>query len=53
MTSFTGLILICLTLFASAAFCLQDVIESRLEKIEGLITSLGKNLYSGEELLKM
>ncbi|XP_004070439.1 carbonic anhydrase 6 [Oryzias latipes] len=29
------------------SFCLQDVIESRLEKIEGLITSLGKNLYSG------
>ncbi|XP_019718667.1 carbonic anhydrase 6 isoform X2 [Hippocampus comes] len=29
------------------SFCRQDEIESKLRKIEGLITSLGKNLYSG------
>ncbi|XP_024149752.1 carbonic anhydrase 6 [Oryzias melastigma] len=29
------------------AFCRQEEIESRLERIEGLITSLGKNLYAG------
>ncbi|XP_054634568.1 pentraxin-related protein PTX3 isoform X2 [Dunckerocampus dactyliophorus] len=28
-------------------FCRQDEIESKLLKIEGLITSLGKNVYSG------
>ncbi|XP_007570993.1 carbonic anhydrase 6 [Poecilia formosa] len=28
-------------------FCQQDEIESKLLKIEGLITSLGKNMYSG------
>ncbi|XP_038578713.1 carbonic anhydrase 6 [Micropterus salmoides] len=28
-------------------FCRQDEIESRLLKIEGLITSLGKHMYSG------
>ncbi|KAM9343919.1 carbonic anhydrase 6 [Pholidichthys leucotaenia] len=29
-------------------FCRQDEIESRLLKIEGLITSIGKNMHSGE-----
>ncbi|XP_013875818.1 carbonic anhydrase 6 [Austrofundulus limnaeus] len=29
-------------------FCRQDEIESKLLKIEGLITSLGKNMYSGD-----
>ncbi|XP_051914429.1 carbonic anhydrase 6 isoform X2 [Hippocampus zosterae] len=29
------------------SFCRQDEIESKLRKIEGLITSIGKNMYSG------
>ncbi|XP_061700462.1 carbonic anhydrase 12 [Syngnathoides biaculeatus] len=29
------------------SFCRQDEIESKLLKIEGLITSLGKNVYAG------
>lgn len=31
-----------------SAFCRQDEIESRLLNIEGLITSLGKHIHSGE-----
>lgn len=31
-----------------SAFCRQDEIESKLLKIEGLITSIGKNMHSGE-----
>lgn len=31
-----------------SAFCRQDEIESKLLKIEGLITSLGKHLYAGD-----
>ncbi|XP_077371082.1 carbonic anhydrase 6 [Festucalex cinctus] len=29
------------------SFCRQDEIESKLQKIEGMITSIGKNMYSG------
>lgn len=36
------------SLFVSSAFCRQDEIESRLLKIEGLITSLGKHIYTSE-----
>ena len=39
--------------FRFLAFCRQDEIESRLLKIEGLITSLGKNMLSGKWALKM
>ena len=41
--------------FVSSAFCRQDEIESRLLKIEGLITSLGKHIHTGESqrLIKM
>nr|XP_057941241.1 uncharacterized protein LOC131137376 isoform X3 [Doryrhamphus excisus] len=34
-------------------FCRQEEIESKLLKIEGLITSLGKNVYSGEVVHKL
>ncbi len=34
--------------FVFLAFCRQDEIESKLLKIEGLITSLGKHMHSGE-----
>ncbi|XP_038161881.1 carbonic anhydrase 6 [Cyprinodon tularosa] len=33
-------------------FCRQEEIESRLHRIEGLITSLGKNMYSGGRSLR-
>lgn len=35
--------------FFFSAFCRQDEIESRLLKIEGLITSLGKHIHSSEK----
>lgn len=35
-------------LCCSLAFCRQDEIESKLLKIEGLITSLGKHMISGD-----
>ncbi|XP_043978335.1 carbonic anhydrase 6 [Gambusia affinis] len=33
--------------FGKGTFCQQDEIESKLLKIEDMITSLGKNMYSG------
>lgn len=39
-----------LFLFFFPAFCRQDEIESKLLKIEGLITSIGRNIYTGESV---
>ncbi|XP_077399956.1 carbonic anhydrase 6 [Vanacampus margaritifer] len=33
------------------SFCRQDEIESKLQKIEGMITSIGKNMYLGRQAL--
>lgn len=37
-----------LSLFFFPAFCRQDEIESKLLKIEGMIASIGRHIYTGE-----